>query len=565
MKKQLHEQLIEAASIGNREGVLQALSNGADVNAVKDDKSKLTALSAACKAGHSKIAELLLQRGAATDICGDHGDGGTPLIWAAANGDIPLAQMLLEHGADINFQDSFEWTPLQHACHSGQTEMGLFLLDKGADPFIKDDFYSTTLMQACYGNSVVLVKRLLELGVDPFAEDIEDSDCLLTVQDAPVEIAELLVREGLTPYSHFHWLHCSPILRALSLNNMPLVRYWIKQGADIHSLTQSDSTLVGVACYSQQWDALPQLLEWGIDCILPDEDGHTPLMHLVACEDEFCRDGAELLLQHGACINGQDDDDRSILDMAATPEAREWLLAHGSQGKLQHPDELEAAVLRRYGVEDIADTETLLAELYKRGDDELRLDFVRAVSAILWQRLYQEDELEVQATKQPSHKLWEICRAKYEQMFSRKDACGRTLLARQCRIPGVSPELVNYLRSAIGGEKSRTLDKHGNSALWYALKHGNMAAALEFESDTELLTQPGEDGSTPLQLMFGQPAPLIYRMTGSGYYGSAYTAIVRDGMSVLDRAMLDAHAAGQRFLVNRLIEAGARKELLPTV
>ncbi len=540
--KNINLQLIEAASAGNRNAVLQALQDGACINAVDDEKTKLTALSAACKAGHKDIAELLLQQGAATDVCGYHESGGTPLIWAAANGDIPLAQLLLQHGADINFQDSFEWTPLHYACHRGQTDMGLFLLEQGANPYIKDDFDCTTLRRACYGNSTILVKRLLELGVDPFDEDIEGSNVLVSVEDAPLEIPEMLVREGLTPYSSFPWLYCTPILRATANNNMPLIRFWRELGGDIQDLTPCDSTLVGVACAEQNWELLPQLLEWGVDCILPDDDGFTPLMHLVACEDVFSADCAELLLRYGACINGEDIDDVSILDLAATPQAREWLLAHGCRGKLQSLDELEAAVFKRYGINDISDTQKLVDELYLRATRPLSLDFVRAVFNILWRRC--GDEVKI--------------------VLNRTDAQGRNLIAMQCNAPGCSGKVISYLCYAwCLGESRKNLDAKGNSALWYALKQGNFAAAVELAYDTELLTIPGEDGTTPLQLLFGKPAPLVHEMIQRSYLAEVYKPIIKDGLSVLDRALLDAHAAGQRFLVKRFIEAGAHKEIIP--
>lgn len=233
--KNINLQLIEAASAGNRNAVLQALQDGAFINAVDDEETKLTALSAACKAGHKDIAELLLQQGAATDVCGDHESGGTPLIWAAANGDIPLAQLLLQHGADINFQDSFEWTPLHYACHRGQTDMGLFLLEQGANPYIKDDFDCTTLRRACYGNSTILVKRLLELGVDPFDEDIEGSNVLVSVEDAPLvhemlrrsyldEAYKLIIKDGLSVLDR-------ALLDALAAGQRFLVKRFIEAGA----------------------------------------------------------------------------------------------------------------------------------------------------------------------------------------------------------------------------------------------------------------------------------------------------------------------------------------------
>jgi ankyrin repeat protein len=52
-----------------------------------------------------------------------------------SKGDIPVAETLLEYGADINSIDT-EWcsTPLGWAARYGQKDMVEYLLKKGADP-----------------------------------------------------------------------------------------------------------------------------------------------------------------------------------------------------------------------------------------------------------------------------------------------------------------------------------------------------------------------------------------------------------------------------------------------
>ena len=46
----------------------------------------------------------------------------TPLMIAAANGDINTCKFLLTSGADVNAYDNFKWTSLHHACHAGQLD-----------------------------------------------------------------------------------------------------------------------------------------------------------------------------------------------------------------------------------------------------------------------------------------------------------------------------------------------------------------------------------------------------------------------------------------------------------
>ena len=51
----------------------------------------------------------------------------TPLMVAAANGDLKAVKFLLQCGCDVNAYDNFKWTALHHACHSGQLDRKLTL------------------------------------------------------------------------------------------------------------------------------------------------------------------------------------------------------------------------------------------------------------------------------------------------------------------------------------------------------------------------------------------------------------------------------------------------------
>ncbi len=70
--------------------------------------------------------------------------GRTPLHYAAFNGDLKSAQLLLEKGADINALDnSKQWTPLFFAVFMKHQDMTNLLIKEGADQTIKDKFNRT--------------------------------------------------------------------------------------------------------------------------------------------------------------------------------------------------------------------------------------------------------------------------------------------------------------------------------------------------------------------------------------------------------------------------------------
>ena len=82
---------------------------------------------------HTEIAALLLERGMNPNHMNWH--HFTLLHHMAAEGDIPKARLLLDHGADINtIDEEYRSTPLGCAARRGQKEMVELLLERGADP-----------------------------------------------------------------------------------------------------------------------------------------------------------------------------------------------------------------------------------------------------------------------------------------------------------------------------------------------------------------------------------------------------------------------------------------------
>lgn len=75
--------------------------------------------------------------------------GFTPLMFAATEGDIELARLLLACGADINFQDpDTQWTALHSAATQSNADMIRWLLDHGADPTVENEEGDTPLGMA---------------------------------------------------------------------------------------------------------------------------------------------------------------------------------------------------------------------------------------------------------------------------------------------------------------------------------------------------------------------------------------------------------------------------------
>ena len=96
---------------------------------------------------------------------------------AADRGDVEMAQLMLDHGADVNFAEG-DKTPLGAACRRGYTETARFLLENGADPDYMPEKYISALNCAASGDEGYdyrLIELLCSYGADPASVCI-DSD-----------------------------------------------------------------------------------------------------------------------------------------------------------------------------------------------------------------------------------------------------------------------------------------------------------------------------------------------------------------------------------------------------
>jgi ankyrin len=177
------------------------LEHGADVNAL--DENNITPLHSACYFGRVEIARVLLDGGATTNT---KYQGRTPMHAAAESGDyndVLVAQLLLEHGADVDVLDDDNQTPLHLASFFGRVEMVLVLLSAGANASTENTLGLTPLhlvSQGPYhseGDSVGITQLLLEHGADVNAQDKNHASPLdLALYHGRTEIASVLLHYG---------------------------------------------------------------------------------------------------------------------------------------------------------------------------------------------------------------------------------------------------------------------------------------------------------------------------------------------------------------------------------
>ncbi len=147
--------LHKAVSMGNVQAVELLLKHNAQVN-LKRQSDGLVPLMIAIKTIYPakqlhvshEIVELLIQYGAEVQF-EDH-NHSTPLHEAAKKGNFPTLQLLLEKGADVNKRDLHQQTPLLvAAANSLDHELISALIGKGAEVNVADIDGNTPLINVC--------------------------------------------------------------------------------------------------------------------------------------------------------------------------------------------------------------------------------------------------------------------------------------------------------------------------------------------------------------------------------------------------------------------------------
>jgi ankyrin repeat protein len=178
--------LMAAARAGRTDAVQALLAKGANANA-RGARGQ-TALMWAVAQKHHDVVKALLIGGADVHARTDswtqmmavppHGlpeynrliphGADTALMFAARNGDLMSARLLVEAGANVSDHDAWGVSATTLAAFSGNGEIARFLLDKGADPH-NDKPGFTALHCAIMRRDEQTVAALLERGADPNA------------------------------------------------------------------------------------------------------------------------------------------------------------------------------------------------------------------------------------------------------------------------------------------------------------------------------------------------------------------------------------------------------------
>jgi ankyrin repeat protein/L-ascorbate metabolism protein UlaG (beta-lactamase superfamily) len=193
-----------------------------------------------------------------------------PLHTAASAGNVEIARLLLDAGADIDCGDTDESTPLHDAAVQRKREMVDFLISRGADVNRRDRNGAYALSFALSAGDSVIVDHILDAGAD----------------------LNHLSRNG-SGLMHY----------ACTRGRWEVVDMLRARGEDINQADFEGVTPLHWAAYARDPQRVVRLIELGANVAAADTSGRTPLFNAA---ERGNLETARVLIEHGAAIDPVD-------------------------------------------------------------------------------------------------------------------------------------------------------------------------------------------------------------------------------------------------------------------
>ncbi|KAK4455313.1 ankyrin repeat-containing domain protein [Podospora aff. communis PSN243] len=231
LKNPLHV-LIHAICYGHSSLIAKLVPRVPDLDAVWEGFGEyllVNPMTEAAWAGDLDTCSLLLRHGASVDPTLIPTRHSSALQIAAHKGNIPMAKLLLDQGANIDY--SFhsvalhsESTPLGAAIAAGQRDMVQLLLHRGADPAPCDLVSLAALTPQLSG-----LEGMMQQTASSKGQAFMGAALLLAARRGLVEVAELLVQSGAS-WTYENDAKETPLALSLALGHMSLVKHISKVG-----------------------------------------------------------------------------------------------------------------------------------------------------------------------------------------------------------------------------------------------------------------------------------------------------------------------------------------------
>ena len=283
------------------------------------------------------------------------GSGGlTPLVFAAREGNLETAKVLLEAGADVNQATEYGWTPLLVATNNRNYKLGAYLLEKGANPNIANKGGWTPLYLATDN-------RNIEGGDYPVPKPDMDHLEYITLllnkgADPNMQVKENTLSRTIFTMQWFFEPGATAFVRAAQSSDIALMKALLAHGADPKIATAFGDTALTAAggigwvegvtyerSPKENLEAVRMLLDLGLDPNAANRDGRTAVM---GAAHKGRNDVIQLLVDRGARIDARDKGSRDTGNAASAIAGHrfqvldysEGLVRVGVQSAIPHPE-----------------------------------------------------------------------------------------------------------------------------------------------------------------------------------------------------------------------------------
>jgi ankyrin repeat protein len=283
------------------------------------------------------------------------GSGGlTPLVFAAREGSLDAAKVLLEAGADVNQVTEYGWTPLLVATNNRNYKLGAYLLEHGASPNIANKGGWTPLYLATDN-------RNIEGGDYPVPKpDMDNLEYIALLlnkgADANARVRENTLSRTIFTMQWFFEPGATAFVRAAQSSDTALMKLLLEHGADPKIATDFGDTALTAAggigwvegvtyerSPKENLEAVRMLLDLGLDPNAANHDGRTAIM---GAAHKGRNEVIQLLVDRGARIDARDHGSRDTGNAASkiaghrfqVLDYAEGLVRVGVQSAIPHPE-----------------------------------------------------------------------------------------------------------------------------------------------------------------------------------------------------------------------------------
>ena len=294
------------------------LFGGADIES--RNSKDMTPLHSASRVGNFELVRTLLEWKANVNVQAQGFGAKTPIMIATGRQDAHIAQLLVDHGANLELVDTSGRTALLKATEQYESLLG-FLIKAGANIECLGTDFNRPLHNAATVGNHRNVTQLLAAGADVNATNIRQESALhFSCRKPDLPLVQALLDKGADVNAYgMRWE--TPLMAAIKLGDVRLVQTLIKAGADLEAENTEKHRAIHFAVFWNKPKIIQELLQAGAEVDPRGRFGETPLT--LAAQDGYY-DCAITLLIAGADRTLLQGSPKGVVVGDALACARRW-------------------------------------------------------------------------------------------------------------------------------------------------------------------------------------------------------------------------------------------------